>query len=304
MTKALDRISLLETFVRIAEAGSISAAARGLGLSQPSASRQLAELEARLKAQLVRRTTHSLALTDAGSELLADAREILDAWEVLAEKHLSSETEIEGRLKVVAPVALGQRHLARIACQFQAQHPGVSLTWVLEDDAIRFAEEGCDCWIRVGPVPDDRLVVRRIATVERLLVGSAALVAEYGLPRTPSAARRLPLAALDPFEGGRLALLRGRRSTRIEPAVRMRTNNIFALKEAALMGVGMAILPTWFIADELRDGALQDLVPGWKAPCLDVHLAHLPNRHPPLRLRAFLEAIEAGVASLQGISAP
>ena len=91
MSKSLDRLSLLQTFVRIADAGSISAAARDLGLSQPSVSRQLAELESRFKAQLMRRTTHDLSLTTAGAELLADARRLLDEWEALEEKHLEAE---------------------------------------------------------------------------------------------------------------------------------------------------------------------------------------------------------------------
>lgn len=303
MSKPLDRITLLETFVRIADAGSISAAARDLGLSQPSASRQLAELEARLKTQLIRRTTHSLSLTDSGAQLLTDARQILDGWEVLAEKHLSAETEIQGRLKVVAPVALGQQALMRIACNFQVKHPGVSVTWELEDNPIRFAEVGCDCWIKVGSVPDDTLIVRRLGSVERSLVASAEFVQNHGQPRSPQSAEKLPLIALDPFEGGKLLLAWGRRSANITPTVCMRTNNIFAVKEATCSGVGMAVLPTWFIADELKRKVLIDLLPGWHAPTLGLHVAYLPARHQPLRLRAFLALLEAEVPKLPGITA-
>ncbi|MEO0887430.1 MAG: LysR family transcriptional regulator, partial [Cyanobacteria bacterium J06648_10] len=142
MSKSLDRLTLLETFIRIADAGSISAAARDLGLSQPSVSRQLAELESRFKAQLMRRTTHELSLTEAGAQLLSDARQLLDDWEALEEKHLDSGETLRGRLRVVAPVALGQLHLIDIALQFQQQHPLISLSWQLQDDDIRFAEAG------------------------------------------------------------------------------------------------------------------------------------------------------------------
>ncbi len=303
MSKSLDRITLLETFVRIADAGSISAAARDLGLSQPSASRQLSELENRLKAQLMRRNTHSLALTDAGRELLADARQILDSWDALEEKHLSAETNVQGKLKVVAPVALGQQYLVRIACDFQAHNPGVSLTWELDDQPIKFAEAGCDCWIRVGPVPDETLIVRRIGSVDRVLVASKAFIKRSGLPDTPKAAERLPLVALDPFEGGRVPLSRNRRRVEINPPVCMRTNNIYAMKEATRSGLGMAVLPTWFISDELKRGALIDVMPGWKAPVLDLHLAYLPGRHQPLRLRAFIDFLENSITGLAGIKA-
>ncbi|MEM8660425.1 MAG: LysR family transcriptional regulator [Pseudomonadota bacterium] len=303
MSRSLDRLALLETFVRIADAGSISAAARDLGLSQPSVSRQLADLESRLKTQLMRRSTHSLAVTDAGAELLADAREILDGWEALTEKHLSAQTEIRGKLKVVAPVALGQELLMHVACEFQEEHPRVDLTWELEDHPIRFAETGCDCWIKVGPVPDDTLVVRRVGRVERLLVASRQFVKKHRKVDTPKQAEQLPLVALDPYEGGRVPLFQGRRSTAISPSVRMQTNNIFALREAVRSGIGMAILPTWFIADELKKGTLVDMLPGWNAPSLDIHIAYLPGRHPPLRLRAFLSLVERSIPQLAGIKA-
>ncbi len=302
MSKPLDRITLLETFVRIADAGSISAAARDLGLSQPSASRQLAELESRLKAPLMRRTTHSLALTDAGVELLADARQLIDGWEALEEKHLAGDRRVSGRLKVVAPVALGQQHLARIAWRFQQDHPGVTITWQLEDRPIRFAEVGCDCWVKVGRVPDETLVVRSLGTVERLLVAAPSLVEAHGRPRIPRSAERMPLAALEPFEGGSVPLThRNGREATIRPEVRMRTNNIFALKEAAVMGLGAAVLPHWFVATELDKGTLIDLLPAWRAPSLDVHVAYLPGRHQTLRLKTFLATLREQVPGIDGI---
>lgn len=302
MSKPLDRLTLLETFVRIADAGSISAAARDLGLSQPSASRQLAELESRLKAQLMRRTTHSLALTDAGAELLADARQLIDGWEALKEKHLAADGQVSGSLKVVAPVALGQLHLARIAWGFQQAHPGVTITWQLKDQPIRFAEVGCDCWIKVGPVPDETLVVRRLGRVERLLVASPSLLEERGRPRNPKSAERLPLAALQPFEGGTIPLKhRDKRRASIRPTVRMQTNNIFALKEAALMGLGAAVLPRWFVSSELGSGTLVDVLPAWRAPSLDVHVAYLPGRHQTLRLKTFLAMLRERVPGIEGI---
>lgn len=305
MSKPLDRITLLETFVRIADTGSISGAARGLGLSQPSVSRQLAELESRLKSQLVRRNTHSLALTDAGADLLVDARQLLDSWEVLEEKHLTGDSRIQGKLKVVAPVALGQRHLAKIAWQFQRDYSAVTIAWQLEDHAIRFAEVGCDCWIKIGEVPDDTLVVRSLGTVERLLVATRDVIGTAGLPRTPKDAERLPLVALEPFEGGRIPLSQGsKRTATIQPKLRMQTNNIFALKEAALMGLGMAVMPRWFVADEISSGMLIDVLPKWRAPILDIHVAYLPGRHQTLRLRTFLSVLEDSIPTIEGVDVP
>ncbi len=302
MSKPLDRLTLLGTFVRIADAGSISAAARDLGLSQPSASRQLAELESRLKTQLMRRNTHSLALTEAGVALLADARPMLDSWEALEEKHLTGEREVSGTLKVVAPIALGQLQLARLAWRFQLEHPRVSLNWLLDDQPIRFSELGCDCWIKVGPVPDDTLIVKPLGIVERLLVASADFVEQHGLPKTPRAAEKLSLIALAPFEGGNIPLTGPRgASTNIEPPLRLSSNNIVAVKEAVGMGLGIAVMPSWFIHDELKRGSFVDVLPGWRAPSLTIHIAYLPGRHQPRRLRAFLDYVVAQVSTIPGI---
>ena len=303
MSKAFDRIGLLQTFVRIAEAGSISAAGRDLGISQPAASRQLAELENRLSTQLFRRSTHSLALTDAGAELLVEARQLIEGWELMAERHRRSDAELRGGLKVVAPVALGQQHLARIAFEFQHAHPGVDITWLLEDEPVRFSEVGCDCWVKVGPVPDERLVVRKLGAVSRLLVASSAFVAEYGQPGSPQKAALLPLVALAPYEGGRIPLARGGTRRDIEPPVRMQTNNIFALKQAVSQGLGMAVLPAWFVAGELADGALVDLLPDWRAPSLDINLAYAAGRYQSQRLRRFVEWLQAEVPSIEGVDA-
>lgn len=302
MSKPLDRLTLLETFARISDRGSISGAARDLGLSQASASRQLKELEDRLGVQLVRRTTHSLALTLAGQELLRDARALLADWGALEDRHGVSHGLARGPLKVVAPIALGQRYLVDLALDFQAEYPDVSLTWRLDDDPIRFAEVGCDCWIKVGPVPDESLIVREMGTVERLLVCSADLAAGYQHER-PRDLAGLPFAALEPFEGDRIAL-GNRRNQRaeIKPSVRFTTNNIFALYRAALRGIGAAILPEWFVADDLAAGRLVNLLPQWQAAALPINAAFLPARHQPKRLTRFLESLEEGVREIPGIA--
>lgn len=292
MSKPIDRLALLKTFVRIVEAGSISAAARELGLSQPSASRQLAELETRFNTQLVRRTTHTLSLTGAGADLLADARRLLDDWALLEEKYAESG-EIKGQLKIVAPVALGQLHLLAIAIKFQQAYPLVSLSWHLEDGDIRFAEVGCDCWIKVGPVLDKSLLAEPLGRAERIVVASPQLLKMHGAHSTPQHLEQLPCVALEPFEGGRIPLTnRDRKTTWISPSVRMKTNNIFALRQAAISGLGIAVMPRWLIAKELKQGALVDFIPEWQAPKLTIYAASLQTRYRTQRLNRFIELLK------------
>ncbi len=301
MSKPLDRLTLLGTFVRIAERGSISRAARDLGLSQASVSRQLKDLEDRFGAVLIRRTTHSLALTPAGQGLLRDARDLVSAWAALEERHGSSDGSVKGPLKIVAPVALGQHHLADIACGFQRAHPAVAITWLLQDEPIRFAEIGCDCWIKVGAVPDDMLIVRDLGRVERLLVAAPD---PFGPRRafTPEEVARLPCVALDPFEGGRIGLTaRDRATTTLTPDVSFSTNSIFAQHRAALNGVGFAVLPRWFVEADLQAGRLIDLLPDWRAETLPINAAFMPARFQPRRLSLLLDQLAAEVPRIPGI---
>ena len=301
MSKPLDRMTLLETFVRISERGSISAAARDLQISQASASRQLKELEERFGTQLIRRTTHSLRLTAAGHDLLGDARALIANWETLFEQHAGTDGEIKGPLKVVAPIALGQLYLANIALEFQIAHPKVNLEWHLEDNPIRFAEEGCDCWIRVGPIPDDTLIIRELGQIERLVVASPGYenAASMTMPEEVSS---LPFVALAPYEGGHIRLYSDQGQTvELKPKTPVVTNNIFSVRKAALMGVGAAILPRWFVEDDLNQGRLLHVIPTWHAPELRIRAAFLPARHQPKRLEAFLDAITQGVREIPGI---
>lgn len=302
MSKSLDRLTLLQTFVQIAEAGSISAAARALGLSQPSVSRQLAELESRFKSQLMQRTTHNLSLTVAGAELLADARQLLDEWEALEEKHLEAKDVMKGHLKVVVPVALGQLYLLDTVIQFQQKYPSISLSWQLEDSDIRFAEIGCDCWVKIGTVPDESLIVEPLGEVERMVVAAPSLLKSYGEIKLPTDLSKLSCVALSPFEGKRIPLINSEGKTIVvSPPVRMITNNISAVRQATLSGLGFSVLPRWFVKDDLERQQLIDLLPKWRAPKLTINAASLPGRHRPRRLQSFLDVLKKAVPQIPGV---
>lgn len=302
MSKSLDRLTLLQTFVQIADAGSISAAALALGLSQPSVSRQLAELESRFKSQLMRRTTHDLSLTVAGAELLADARQLLDEWEALEERHLAAKDLMRGHLKVVVPVALGQLYLLEIVLEFQRQYPSISLSWQLEDGDIRFAEIGCDCWVKIGPVPDDSLTVESLGHVERMVVSSPTLLAAHGEVRSPTDLANLSCVALSPFEGERIPLTNAQGKTVIvSPPVRMVTNNISAVRQATLAGLGFSVMPRWLVEQDLQQQQLVDILPKWRAPKLTINVASLPGRHRPRRLQRFLDVLKEAVPLIPGV---
>lgn len=304
MSKSADRLSLLTTFARIAERGSISAAARDLGLSQASASRHLKDLEDRLGVQLVHRTTHALSLTLAGDACLADARMLLDGWEALVETHAEEDADVRGPLKVIAPVALGQLHLADAALDFQRQFPNVDLAWQLTDDSIRFSEVGCDLWIKVGAVPDDRLIAKPLAEIERMIV-SAPDFLEHRAINHPKDLHDLPCVAVEPFEGQSIPLASARGATyALKAAARVSTNNIFTAQRAALKGLGFAVMPRWLVEYDLKAGRLLDLLPRWRAPRLTLHAAYLPQRRQTKRLRLFIAHMSEAILESPGIEPP
>ena len=288
MSKSLDRLSLLTTFVRIAERGSISAAARDLGLSQASASRHLNELETRLGTALIERTTHSLSLTEAGEAALEDARDLLNGWSALAER-FDDSSDLSGALQVVAPIALGQRPLIDATVDWQRAFPNLQINWQLDDSELNLAETGADVWIRIGRPRDDRLVVRDLAQVERMVVAHSSVV-KPGEITDPKSLEGLQAVSLSPFEGQKLPLThRSGTAITIRANSRLITNNIFASLNAVKKGCGFAIMPRWLVADELLNGTLIDILPEWRAPTLTITACYLPSRRQSRALNAFLD---------------
>lgn len=288
MSTRFDRLTLLETFVRIAERRSLSGAARDLGTSQPSVSRQLAALERRLGVVLVRRTTHDVTLTPDGLALLVDARRMLGEWEAIEDRH-SEKDALKGTVRVIAPVALGQSLFVKAAAQFLKDHPGITIDWRLRDDVIRFAEEGCDCWLKIGSIPDDTLVVRELAQVERLVVGTPDCLARHAGIDLDA----MPWLTLGPFEGNRIELFDQSETPRIFSVVpKLASDNIFAVYEAVMQGLGIAILPRWFVNADMETGKLTDAAPELRAARLPVNLALASGTKRPARVEQFCNAVQ------------
>lgn len=288
MSTRFDRLALLETFVRIAERQSLSGAARDLGRSQPSVSRQLSALEHRLGVILVRRTTHDVTLTPDGLALLADARRLLGEWEAIEDRH-SEDDVLKGTIRVIAPIALGQSLFIKAAAHFMMENPGITIDWRLCDDAIRFAEEGCDCWLKIGPVPDETLVVRELARVERLVVGTPDCLERHAGTKLDA----MPWLTLGPFEGNRIELFDRQETAQafsVEP--KLASDNIFAVYEAALQGVGIAIMPHWFVNVDLEAGTLVDAAPELRAARLPVNLALASGTKRPARVSQFCKSLQ------------
>lgn len=291
MPRTIDRFELMRLLVRVAETGSLSAAGRSLGLSQPSASRQLKILERELGAQLVMRTTHELAFTEAGEDFLSEARQMLAAWDAAAEQANTGSEKLQGRIRIAAAMGMGQTVLADLAGSFVAQHQGISLDWILIDEPRDMIAEGIDLWIRVGPVRDESLIVRRIWTIERALVSARE---EDASATHPSDLSTAPAIILAPYVGARIDLTGPEGETySLEPLSRIRTDNIFAAERLTRSQRGYSILPLWLIDEALENGALDIICQGWRPPELSLSVAYPQSRFRPARVKAFVDFLRS-----------
>lgn len=281
-----DRFELMRLFVRIAQTRSLSAAGRLLGLSQPSTSRQLKQLETLLRVRLVQRSSSEFALTDAGEQFLSVATDILADWDAAAESMLLQRDELRGPIRVAAPVASGQTVLARIAARFLREHPAVTLDWRLIDEPGDLAARGYDLWIRAGPIRDESLIVRDLWRAERTVVAHAshpkvhhpAELEQYSAVQLVNyVSHEIPLETSDK----QMMILR------LRPA--FITDNIYAALTAIKEGVGYGILPLWVMQEDLRTGLINELCPAWRPPSVTLSVAYSQARFRPARVELFLE---------------
>ena len=283
----LDGVAVL---VAVADGGSISAAARRLGLSKSVVSDRLAELERSLGARLVQRTTRKMSLTEDGSAFLVRARRILRETTEAAGEIAERRGALAGPLRLSGPVSFGSLHLGPALYPFLAEHPGIELTLDLDDRFVDAAASGYDAVIRHGPIADTRLVARRLASSRRLLVASPAFLTRHGTP-----------GAIDELETARAVLYANRETDwrfhspggwrALRPQVALRVNNGLVMRDAALAGIGLALLPTFMIYREITAGTLVPVDVGAQAEGAEIHIAYPRERVVPAKVQALTLAL-------------
>jgi DNA-binding transcriptional LysR family regulator len=292
-----DRLALMETFVRIVDAGSLSAAAPLLQATQPTISRRLAALERMLGVRLLQRSTHAIRLTIDGERCYARARDLLADWAAFEADLVGARQEPQGALRVVVPHAFGQDRFIAPLARFLRAHPRVTVDWLLRDDVRDFIAAGIDCAIQVGEPADPSVVAIRVAQVPRIVAAAPALLAGGRVPQDPPALEALPWLALRTYYTSELVLrheLTGQTAS-VKMRPRMSTDSLYALRSAALEGLGACAGSAWLLADALEQGRLVHLAPHWRAAPLPVYLVYPHARHYPSRLLRFIELMREAV---------
>lgn len=286
------KIEGLTAFVTVAEAGSISEAARRLRLSKSVVSERLAEMEKTLGATLLHRTTRKLTLTEDGTVFLERAtrivREVREAAADLAERRGT----LAGPLRIAAPVTFGRMHLGPALYPFLADHPEIELTLDLDDRRVDAASDGYDAIIRHGLIADSRLVAWPLARSRRLLVASPDYLARHGMPASPSdlvnhrgifyTNRGVSDWRFQGPEGA--VIVRGKLALGI--------NNGDVSRDAAIAGLGIALLPAFIAGPAVNEGLLVEIDVGCRPEPEFVFMAHPEGRNPSAKLRAIADHLK------------
>ncbi|KTT69945.1 LysR family transcriptional regulator [Sphingomonas endophytica] len=278
-------------FERIVTAGSLSAAARALGISPAMASKRLARLEARLGVRLIQRTTRRLAVTEAGERFHADVVAILHAIRAAEARVTGVRDAPSGTLRVSAPTSFGRLHIAPRLHDFLRDHPRVALELELSDANVDLIAERFDVAVRIAVDIPPSLVAHRLGSNRRVLCAAPAYLAEHGAPRAIGELARHRLLAAE----GQLPwrLVNGRRRYSVDGRSHVRTHSSEVVRELALTGVGIALRSLWDVGDALAAGRLVPVLPGWEGPRdLSIHAVHP-------RAPAVPPAVEAFVAFLR-----
>lgn len=298
----LDRIELMQTFVRIVETGSLSAAAARMGMTQPTVSRRLQTLERALGLKLLQRSTHVMKLTEDGERCFAHAKDLLDTWRAMQADLRGAKDEPEGKLRILVPHAFGQRHLVTVLVDYLHRYPRVTVDWLLHDRRPDFIAEGIDCAIHVGALDDPSLVAVRLSEVPRIVVAAPEILRSSTPPVHAADLETLPWLALSAFYQNEVVLTRAGDGVehRFGIRPRMSTDSMYAMRNAALLGAGACIMSAWMTGEDIAQGRLIHIAPQWHASPLPVYLLYPPARFYPARLSRFLETIRHVMPPVMG----
>jgi DNA-binding transcriptional LysR family regulator len=277
----------LRTFVDVADAGGVSAAARRLGVSKSIVSRRLFRLEAELGIQLLARTTRGAALTEAGVTFREHAARVCAEIDTALETIMPAG-ELRGRLRIAAPLSLGPTHLAPVFAEMARRHPLLHLHASYSDRFVDIIADGFDCAIRVGYLSDSNLIARRVGPIHGKLVASPDYVREHGAPETPEdlLTHQALMQGTETWQ-----LIDGDKTISIHPQGRFKADNGTALAAAAVAGLGIAWLPDHLIEDDLGSGRLVPVMTRYPVPTAGMFVVRPPGQHSTRKVRVLTELL-------------
>ncbi|NYD90335.1 LysR family transcriptional regulator [Sphingomonas melonis] len=298
MTRRLPDFEAWAIFAKVAERGSFAGAAQALGLANPTVSKAIARLEARLGVALLSRTSRRLSLTEAGRSALARAGRILQEGEALEDEAAEQSDVARGLVRISAPLSFGTAYVGATLPEFLAAYPEITLDFALSDRRVDLVAEGFDLALRIAALEDSSLLARRLCTVRILLVAAPGYLDTHGRPSHPAQLQHHCALA---YTGGtsrgvwRFAHPQFGEET-VEPPVRVWTDNADMLNPALLAGQGLALQPEFLVWRELREGRLEVAMPEWSVAPLGLHLITPPSPLRPRRVQVLIDHFARALA--------
>lgn len=306
----MDWHAALRAFVAVVDQGGFAPAARRSGLATSSLTRQIDALEAHLGVSLLNRSTRSVTLTAAGEAYHAQVRRILDDLDEANRAVSEGSGPPRGVLRISLPVSFARLHVTPFLPRFMAEYPAITLDVVSSDDVINLVERRIDVAVRLGALDPSSLIARRLAPHRRVLCASPAYLAAHGVPDHPRDLTQHSCLAFAFAPGDRTwSFCREGRVETVRARGTMRANDADMLHEAALAGHGLVLMPTWFTGEDLAQGRLVPVLPGWRAELGPVsgpvtlpvdpgiHAVYLPDRRNSPKVRAFVDFLAARFGS-------
>lgn len=286
----MDKLRAMQTLVRIVEAGSLTAAAHILELSQPAVVRQLAALERALETRLINRTTRRMSLTDEGREYYGHARAVLAAVDEAEQAVASRRSTPRGRLRVSAPVGFGRLYLVPVVLRFLSRQPDMKIELVLVDRIVDLVEEGIDLAIRIAHMPDSSLVARQLGHTRRVVAGSPALGRRTGRPQVPAELSKMPCVAFTGLGSTRewsFETEGARVDVPVSPV--FTANQIDAALQACVSGIGWGRFLNYQIQAAVDAGQLVQVLRAFESAPVPVQIVYPHARLVSSGVRAFVE---------------
>ena len=288
----MNRLESMSILVAVVDSGSLSAAARRLGMPLATVSRKVGELESRLKTRLLHRTTRRLSLTEAGESYVAACRRILEEIGEAERAATGEYASPKGELVVTAPVVFGRLHVVPVVAEFLAQYPEIDVSLVFTDRVVHLMDENTDAAIRIGELPDSTLMATGVGTARRVVCASPAYLAAHGIPAKPRDLAAHECITFEVLASKRAwAFESGKSELSVPVRSRLAVNTAEAAIEAAMLGVGLIRVLSYQVADAIRDKALCVVLDAFESAPLPVNLVHKGQAPLPLKLRAFLDFV-------------
>lgn len=283
----------METFVKVAKAGSLAKAAKQLNISRALVTKHLQDMEAYLGVRLFNRTTRQIALTETGQEYYGFCTRVLSQIEEEERSILQRQSLPRGTLKIISPMGFGNLSLAPIISAFIEKYPDISITLVLSDASTTPAhliDEGFDLAIRLGDLEDSSMVARKIGETRWVTCASPRYLERFGRPSTPPdlaahnclVHRKTAPASVWRFDGAA-----GRVEVKVDGS--LDTNSVFVIKAAVMAALGIAVLPLYCIGPELVTGEVEEILPDYPVVKRPIYVLFAYSRYLPFKIRAFVD---------------